>query len=58
MKDNNLEMDFVYDWVEDKKSRGENRTNVVNEKKNNINNNNNVVENNNNNIDNKKKERK
>ena len=67
MKDNNFENDYVYDWVEDKKSRGENRTttaeiittnqsnfsNVVNEKKNNINNNN-VVENNNN-IDNKKK---
>ena len=67
MKDNNFENDYVYDWVEDKKSRGENRTttaeiittnqsnfsNVVNEKKNNININN-VVENNNN-IDNKKK---
>ena len=65
MKDKNYVMDYVYDWVEDIKSRGENRTttaeiitanqsnfsNIVNEKKNN---NNKVVENNNN-IDNKKK---
>ena len=65
MKDKNYVMDYVYDWVEDTKSRGENRTttaeiitanqsnfsNIVNEKKNN---NNKVVENNNN-IDNKKK---
>ena len=68
MKDKNYEMDYIYDWVEDKKSIGENRTttaeiitanqsnfsNIVNEKKNNINNNKNIVENNNN-IDNKKK---
>ena len=68
MKDKNYEMDYIYDWVEDKKSIGENRTttaeiitanqsnfsNIINEKKNNINNNKNIVENNNN-IDNKKK---
>ena len=65
MKDKNYEMDYIYDWVEDKKSIGENRTttaeiitanqsnfsNIINEKKNN---NKNIVENNNN-IDNKKK---
>ena len=65
MKDKNYEMDYIYDWVEDKKIIGENRTttaeiitanqsnfsNIINEKKNN---NKNIVENNNN-IDNKKK---